>query len=51
MLVEHDMKVVMGTADTITVLANGAVLAEGGPDSIRSNAKVQEAYLGSAFAH
>ncbi|SDS83585.1 ABC transporter ATP-binding protein [Bradyrhizobium canariense] len=51
MLVEHDMKVVMGTADTITVLANGAVLAEGGPDSIRNNAKVQEAYLGSAFAH
>jgi branched-chain amino acid transport system ATP-binding protein len=51
MLVEHDMKVVMGTADTITVLASGAVLAEGAPDSIRSNAKVQEAYLGSAFAH
>jgi branched-chain amino acid transport system ATP-binding protein len=51
MLVEHDMKVVMGTADTITVLANGAVLAEGSPDSIRSNAKVQEAYLGSTFAH
>jgi branched-chain amino acid transport system ATP-binding protein len=51
MLVEHDMKVVMGTADTITVLANGAVLAEGGPNSIRNNAKVQEAYLGSAFAH
>ena len=51
MLVEHDMKVVMRTADTITVLANGAVLAEGRPDEIRNDAKVQEAYLGSAFAH
>jgi branched-chain amino acid transport system ATP-binding protein len=51
MIVEHDMKVVMGTADTITVLADGAVLAEGDPASIKSNAKVQEAYLGSAFAH
>jgi branched-chain amino acid transport system ATP-binding protein len=51
MLVEHDMKVVMGTADTITVLADGAVLAEGDPASIKENAKVREAYLGSAFAH
>jgi branched-chain amino acid transport system ATP-binding protein len=51
MLVEHDMKVVMGTADTITVLADGAVLAEGDPGSIKRNANVQEAYLGSAFAH
>jgi branched-chain amino acid transport system ATP-binding protein len=51
MLVEHDMKVVMGTADTITVLADGAVLAEGKPDEIKNDAKVQEAYLGSAFAH
>ena len=51
MLVEHDMKVVMGTADTITVLADGAVLAEGKPDEIKNDARVQEAYLGSAFAH
>ena len=51
MIVEHDMKVVMGTADTITVLADGAVLAEGDPDSIKGSAKVQEANLGSAFAH
>jgi ABC-type branched-subunit amino acid transport system ATPase component len=51
MLVEHDMKVVMGTADTIRVLADGAVLAEGDPGSIKRNAKVQEAYLGSTFAH
>jgi branched-chain amino acid transport system ATP-binding protein len=51
MLVEHDMQVVMGTADTISVLANGRVLAEGSPAEIRSDMKVQEAYLGSAYAH
>jgi branched-chain amino acid transport system ATP-binding protein len=51
MIVEHDMQVVMETADTISVLANGAVLAEGSPADIRGNALVQEAYLGSAFAH
>jgi branched-chain amino acid transport system ATP-binding protein len=51
MLVEHDMEVVMQTADTISVLADGAVLAEGVPQDIRNNPKVQEAYLGSAFAH
>jgi branched-chain amino acid transport system ATP-binding protein len=51
MIVEHDMQVVMETADTISVLANGAVLAEGSPAEIRGNALVQEAYLGNAFAH
>lgn len=51
MLVEHDMQVVMETADTISVLADGMVIAEGAPDDIRSNARVQEAYLGSTFAH
>jgi branched-chain amino acid transport system ATP-binding protein len=51
MIVEHDMQVVMETADTISVLAGGLVLAEGSPDEIRGNPQVQEAYLGSAFAH
>jgi branched-chain amino acid transport system ATP-binding protein len=51
MIVEHDMQVVMETADTISVLANGAVLAEGSPADIRGNPLVQEAYLGNAFAH
>jgi branched-chain amino acid transport system ATP-binding protein len=51
MIVEHDMQVVMETADTISVLANGSVLAEGSPADIRGNALVQEAYLGNAFAH
>jgi branched-chain amino acid transport system ATP-binding protein len=51
MIVEHDMQVVMETADTISVLANGTVLAEGSPAAVRDNPLVQEAYLGSAFAH
>ena len=50
-LVEHDMQVVMQTADSITVLAGGRVLAEGSPVAIRADAAVQEAYLGSAYAH
>lgn len=49
-LVEHDMQVVMNTADTISVLALGRVIAEGSPTAIRADAAVQEAYLGSAYA-
>lgn len=47
-LVEHDMEVVFSIADRITVLASGAVLAQGVPDEIRRNRAVIEAYLGSA---
>ena len=46
LFVEHDMEVVFGIADWITVLHHGAVLAEGTPDEIRNNADVQAAYLG-----
>lgn len=49
-LVEHDMDVVMETADRITVLEGGAVLAEGGPGEIRGDTRVQEAYLGRSTA-
>jgi branched-chain amino acid transport system ATP-binding protein len=45
-LIEHDMRVVFHLADRITVLDQGAVLAEGSPQEIAANASVQEAYLG-----
>ena len=47
-LIEHDMRVVFHLADRITVLAEGAVLADGKPDEIAGNEAVQAAYLGSA---
>ncbi|HKJ89121.1 MAG TPA: ABC transporter ATP-binding protein, partial [Gammaproteobacteria bacterium] len=45
-LVEHDMKAVMGLCDYISVLNFGRLLAEGGPEEIRNNKDVVEAYLG-----
>jgi branched-chain amino acid transport system ATP-binding protein len=47
-LVEHKMKVVMGISDRVTVLHQGAVLAEGTPAEIRGNELVQKTYLGVA---
>lgn len=49
LLIEHNMAVVMALADTITVLHQGAVLAAGSPQSIRKDARVQAAYLGSGL--
>ena len=45
-IIEHDMHVVFSLADKISVLAQGRIIAEGTPDEIRGNPKVQEAYLG-----
>ena len=45
-LIEHDMEVVFGIADRITVMANGAILAQGTPSEIAKDQRVQEAYLG-----
>ena len=47
LLVEHDMKAVMGVCDTVTVLDHGVRIAEGTPREIQTNAAVIEAYLGA----
>ena len=47
LLVEHDMHAVFDLADTISVLVEGRIIACGDADSIRNNAEVQAAYLGS----
>lgn len=47
LLVEHDMKAVMGVCDTVTVLDHGVRIAEGTPREIQANAAVIEAYLGA----
>ena len=50
LLVEHDMRLVMGISDTVIVLNNGRVIAEGAPAEIQSHPDVIRAYLGSSRA-
>ena len=46
LLIEHDMELALGLADRVACLHNGAKVAEGTPEEIKSDERVQDVYLG-----
>ncbi|HEX2358253.1 MAG TPA: ABC transporter ATP-binding protein [Solirubrobacterales bacterium] len=49
LFIEHDMEVVMNHSDRVVVMAEGRVIASGGPQEVRKDQKVIDAYLGETF--